>query len=252
LRQCGGSQHNQRKQRTASPVTFFACAKSRANRKLPLLRALCNPHGKIVNNLVILVGLTLAAGLAMPFGAFLAIIGKFTSRFLEAEFTHSIMAFGGGALLSAVALVLVPYGISKLDPLIASTCLLVGGLIFMVLDIFLLKLMTPASQLVAMLLDFIPESIALGTAFAIGSTDALLLAALITLQNIPEGFNAYRELNSSSNFGPKKIMVIFFLMAFLGPVSGVSSYLWLQDKTSQRDLKFWKACTESEDATPRA
>ncbi|AXT73027.1 ZIP family metal transporter [Vibrio sp. dhg] len=183
-----------------------------------------------MNNLVILVGLTLAAGLAMPFGALLASIGKFKSRLFEAEFSHSITAFGGGALLSAVALVLVPYGIAKLDPLIASTCLLVGGVIFMMLDVYLLKFETPASQLVAMLLDFIPESMALGTAFAIGSTDAVLLAALITLQNIPEGFNAYRELNNSYHFGPKKIMAIFFLMAFLGPVCGVSSYLWMQDQ----------------------
>ena len=183
-----------------------------------------------MNDLVILVGLTLVAGLAMPLGAFLASIGKFKSRLFEAEFSHSIMAFGGGALLSAVALVLVPYGIGKLDPLIASTCLLAGGLIFMMLDIYLIRLETPDSQLVAMLLDFIPESIALGTAFAIGSTDAVLLAALITLQNIPEGFNAYRELNSSYNFGPNKIMAIFFLMAFLGPISGVSSYLWMQDQ----------------------
>ena len=166
----------------------------------------------------------------MPFGAFLASIGKFKSRLFEAEFSHSIVAFGGGALLSAVALVLVPYGIARLDPLIASTCLLVGGLIFMMLDVYLLKLETSASQLVAMLLDFIPESIALGTAFAIGSTDAMLLAVLITLQNIPEGFNAYRELNGSYNFGPKKIIAIFFLMAFLGPVAGVSSYLWMQDQ----------------------
>ncbi|MBW4935927.1 ZIP family metal transporter [Marinobacter sp. F4206] len=183
-----------------------------------------------MNNLVILVGLTLAAGLAMLFGALLASFGKFRSRWVEAEFSHSIMAFGGGALLSAVALVLVPYGMAKLDPLIASTCLLVGGLIFMMLDIYLLKLETPASQLVAMLLDFIPESIALGTAFAIGSTDAVLLAALIVLQNIPEGFNAYRELNRSYKFGPKKIMAIFFLMAFLGPIFGVSSYLWMQNQ----------------------
>ncbi len=168
----------------------------------------------------------------MPLGAFLASIGKFKSQLFEAEFSHSIMAFGGGALLSAVALVLVPYGINKLEPLIASSCLMGGGLLFMILDIYLLKLETPASQLVAMLLDFIPESIALGTAFAIGSKDAVLLAALITLQNIPEGFNAYRELIQSSNFDQKKIIAIFFLMAFLGPVSGVSSYLWLQDQST--------------------
>jgi ZIP family zinc transporter len=185
-----------------------------------------------MNNLLTLVGLTLTAGLAMPFGAFLASIGKFKSQLFEAEFSHSMTAFGGGALLSAVALVLVPHGIAKLEPLVASSCLMLGGLIFMMLDIYLLKLKTPATQLVAMLLDFIPESIALGTAFAIESSDALLLAALITLQNIPEGFNAYRELNLSADFGPKRIMAIFFLMAFLGPVSGVSSYLWLQDQTN--------------------
>lgn len=167
----------------------------------------------------------------MPLGAFLASIGKFKSQLFEAEFSHSIMSFGGGALLSAVALVLVPYGITRVEPLIAASCLMGGGLIFMMLDIYLLKLETPASQLVAMLLDFIPESIALGTAFAIGSKDAVLLAALITLQNIPEEFNAYRELILSSNYGPKKIIAIFFLMAFLGPVSGVSSYLWLQDQS---------------------
>lgn len=183
-----------------------------------------------MNNLAILIGLTLTAGLAMPLGAFLASIGKFKSHLLEAEFSHSMMAFGGGALLSAVALVLVPYGITRLEPLIASSCILAGGLVFMMLDIYLLKLETPASQLVAMLLDFVPESIALGTAFAIGSKDAVLLAVLITLQNVPEGFNAYRELNVSSNFGPGKIMIIFFLMAFLGPVSAVSSYLWLKDQ----------------------
>ncbi|OOZ45403.1 ZIP family metal transporter [Solemya velum gill symbiont] len=184
-----------------------------------------------MNNLVSLVGLTLIAGLAMPLGAFLASFGKLKSQYFEAELSHSLMAFGGGALLSAVALVLVPYGITRLEPLIAIFCLIGGGMIFMVLDIYLVKFKTPGSQLVAMILDFIPESIALGTAFAIGSKDAVLLAALITLQNIPEGFNAFRELNMSSGFGPKKIIASFFLMAFLGPVSGVSSYLWLQDQS---------------------
>jgi ZIP family zinc transporter len=137
-----------------------------------------------VNNLVNLIGLTLMAGLAMPLGAFLASIGKFKSQWFEAEFSHSMIAFGGGALLSAVALVLVPHGIAKLDPFIASSCLIGGGAAFMIIDIYLQRLDTPASQLVAMLLDFIPESIALGTAFAIGSKDAMLLAILITLQNL--------------------------------------------------------------------
>jgi len=39
----------------------------------------------------------------------------------------------------------------------------------MALDVFLHKMNTPASQLAAMLSDFIPESIALGAAFATGN-----------------------------------------------------------------------------------
>ncbi|WP_404851835.1 MULTISPECIES: hypothetical protein [unclassified Colwellia] len=55
----------------------------------------------------------------------------------------------------------------------------------MALDIYLKKIDTPASQLAAMLSNFIPESIALGAAFATASDNAFLLAGLIALQNLP-------------------------------------------------------------------
>jgi len=83
--------------------------------------------------------------------------------------------------------------------------------------------------LAAMLSDFIPESIALGAAFATGSSSAYLLAGLIALQNIPEGFSAYRELSSTNAYKPKKIIIMFTLMALLGPIAGVSGYLWLSE-----------------------
>ena len=172
---------------------------------------------------------TLLAGLAMPLGAAVASFEKIESEWLEAEFRHSVMAFGGGALLSAVALVLVPEGIANLAPLPASVCFIAGGFSFMLLDIVLSKIDTPASQLAAMLSDFIPESMALGAAFATGSNSALILAGLIALQNLPEGFNAYRELNESSAYSRLRILSVFTLMALLGPVAGVSGYLWLPD-----------------------
>lgn len=86
------------------------------------------------------------------------------------------MAFGAGALLSAVALVLVPEGIENLSPLSAAICFILGGYGFMLLDILLYKMNTPASQLAAMLADFVPESIALGAAFSLDSNSAYLLA----------------------------------------------------------------------------
>ena len=172
---------------------------------------------------------TLAAGLAMPIGAAFASFEQIRSEWIEEEFRHSVMAFAGGALLSAVALVLVPEGISSLEPLTASIYFVLGGLSFMSLDILLKKIDTPASQLAAMLADFIPESIALGAAFATGNNNAFLLAGLIALQNLPEGFNAYRELNRSGSYHPLRIIIIFAAMALLGPLAGVSGYLWLPD-----------------------
>jgi ZIP family zinc transporter len=170
---------------------------------------------------------TLLAGGAMALGATIACFEKIEKEWLEEELRHSVMAFGGGALLSAVALVLVPEGIAHLEPFAACVWFVVGGLSFMMLDVFLHKINTPASQLAAMLSDFIPESIALGAAFATGHSSAFLLAGLIALQNLPEGFSAYRELNATSAYKPQKIIIMFSLMALLGPIAGVSGYLWL-------------------------
>lgn len=177
--------------------------------------------------LLIVIASTLLAGLAMPLGAVLACVEKIRPSWIEEEFRHSVMAFGGGALLSAIALVLVPEGIAYLEPASASIFFITGGLAFMALDVFFAKTNTPASQLAAMLSDFIPESIALGAAFATGSHSAFLLAGLIALQNIPEGFNAYRELSASSSYKRITIISFFSLMALLGPVAGVSGYFWL-------------------------
>lgn len=172
---------------------------------------------------------TLLAGLAMPLGAVIANFEHIQSEWLREEFRHRVMAFGGGALLSAVALVLVPEGIENLEPFFAATCFILGGFCFMALDLFLHKKNTPASQLAAMLSDFIPESIALGAAFATGNSSAYLLAGLIALQNLPEGFNAYRELNESPSYNPLKIIIVFILMALLGPIAGVAGLFLFAD-----------------------
>lgn len=177
-----------------------------------------------------IIASTLFAGMAMPVGAALASADKIKSEWIENEIRHGVTAFGGGALLSAVALVLVPEGIAHLDPMFASLCFIGGGLSFMLLDVILKRIATPASQLAAMLFDFIPESIALGAAFAIETNTAFLLAGLIALQNLPEGFSAYHELNESSSYRPQKVIILFALMALLGPVAGVTGYLWLSDQ----------------------
>lgn len=176
-----------------------------------------------------LLVMALIAGLAMPLGALLAKVEHIKKNWLEEEFRHAVMAFGGGSLMSAVALVLVPEGIVNFSPLAAASFFIAGGFAFMLLDILLHKINTPASQLAAMLADFIPESIALGAAFALGSSSAVLLAFLIALQNLPEGFNAFRELKQGKAFRANKVILLFALMALLGPLCALSGYIWLAE-----------------------
>lgn len=185
-----------------------------------------------MHQLLLIVLLTWVAGFAIFCGAALAKIDQVHPGWLDSEFRHSVTAFGGGALLSAIALVLIPEGSAHLS--IVSTLIFfgVGALCFMWLDIWLNKINTPASQLAAMLSDFIPESIALGAAFATDNSAAYLLAVLISLQNFPEGFNAFREMTQVRGKKSNWLLCIFFLLSLLGPLAGIVGFLWLSDTPS--------------------
>ena len=181
-------------------------------------------EGQLLN----VVFIALAAGMAMPVGALLAFNDAIQPRWLEQEVRHGVIALGAGALLSAVALVLVPDGIAHHGVVSASLCFVSGALAFMALDIYLARHQTPASQLAAMLSDFIPESLALGTTAAMGGS-TFLLGILIAVQNLPEGFNAYREMASSKASKPKILVLKFTTLALLGPLCAWAGYIWLAD-----------------------
>lgn len=174
-----------------------------------------------------IIALTLLAGLAMPAGALLACRQRIRPRWLETELRHTILAFGAGALLAAVALVLVPEGMQALPLRLATLCFAAGGVLFMLIDRLLAAHRTSASQALDMLFDYIPETLALGAAMALGSHAGLLLALLMALQNLPEGFNAYRELHRASRLSNRQILGLFTLIALLGPLAGICGYLWL-------------------------
>ncbi|MBN1257409.1 MAG: divalent cation transporter, partial [Planctomycetes bacterium] len=173
---------------------------------------------------------TTLAGLAMPLGGLLACMEKMQPRWLEEELRHAVIAFGGGILLAAISLVLVPQGILHLSPWTVASAMLLGGIAFLFLDEFLTRSKTPASQLVAMLSDFIPEAMALGAAFISMHSIGLLLALLIGLQNVPEGFNAYRELMKSGRFSSRRIILAFTALAAAGPIAGILGWFFLTDR----------------------
>lgn len=172
---------------------------------------------------------TALAGACIPFGAALAKIERIRPQWLEDEFRHFVIAFGGGVLVGAVALVLVPEGVDWLPhPAAATAALLVGGFAFMVLDRTLAQRRQAAPQFSAMAADFLPESLALGGMFAANADGAVLLALLIGLQNLPEGFNAWREL-ATGRLRAAKALLLMLVLAALGPVCGVVGWFWLAD-----------------------
>lgn len=78
-----------------------------------------------------IVLLTVAAGACIPLGGFIASFERIHSQWLEKELRHFIIALGGGILLGAVTLVLVPEGIGHLQHSTWSMLfILAGGLIF--------------------------------------------------------------------------------------------------------------------------
>jgi len=165
---------------------------------------------------------TAAAGACIVLGGVLASVARIRPRWLETEFRHSVIAFGGGVLIAAVAFVLVPEGIEYVaSPIVACGTLLAGGFAFFGVERFLGMRKREKPQLSAMLLDYIPESLALGGMFALEARAAPLLALLIGLQNLPEGFNAYRELAAAPAAQPQRVLGIMAALIPLGPAFGL-------------------------------
>jgi len=166
--------------------------------------------------------LTTAAGSCMLAGGLLATVERIRPRWLKQELRHTVIAFGGGTLIAAVAFVLVPEGQAYLDaPAWGVALFLAGGVVFMQVERYLSSGSHQYSQTLAMLLDFVPESLAMGGMFALGSPSAPLLALLIGLQNVPEGFNAYREILAEENERVGRTLYIMLILILPGPLAGV-------------------------------
>jgi zinc transporter, ZIP family len=172
----------------------------------------------------------LGAGLCIPIGGILGYFERIKSKWLENEFRHAVIAFGGGIMLSAVSMVLVPEGTRYIsNPLLSTAIVLAGGISFFFLEAYLGARRIEKPQFTAMLLDFIPESLALGGILAVNAKTAPLLALFIGLQNLPEGFNAYRELKIIKNANPKHILTFMFLLAPIGPIVALIGWYHFSD-----------------------
>lgn len=183
-----------------------------------------------VSPLTSIVVYTALAGACIPLGGLLGSLTRIHPRWLENEFRHFVIALGGGVLLGAVALVLVPEGTTALpDTMAALSAFVAGGCACFLFERWLGLRRREAPQLTSMLLDYLPETLALGGAAALGGASAPVLALLIGLQNLPEGFNSYRELNRDRRtFNPRVLWTMLALVP-LGPLLGLAGYYLLAD-----------------------
>ncbi|BAX81281.1 ZIP family metal transporter [Labilibaculum antarcticum] len=168
------------------------------------------------------------AGVTVFIGGLLAICFKHHIKEspIKYEIIHTLKSFGAGIILSALALVLIPKGMEELELFPLAISFLAGTIIFMFIDRYLAKKGGKTATLLAMMMDFIPEAIALGALFAIEPDMATLLAVFIGLQNLPESFNAFRDL-VQSGYPVKKTLVIFFFLSFFGIIGALIGHFFL-------------------------
>lgn len=170
------------------------------------------------------------SGMAIIIGGLLA--NYFNHHIKESpvkqEITHTLMSFGAGIILSALALVLIPKGMAVLTIYGVIGSFGLGAVTFMLLDRQLAKSGSQQATLLAMMMDFVPESIALGAVFSIEPKTALLLALFIGLQNLPESFNAFRDL-VLNGCSVRKTLVIFFFLSFFGIISALIGHFLLSE-----------------------
>ena len=180
----------------------------------------------------IAMALATLAGASIPIGAALSTYDRLLPGWLQEEFRHTVVAFGAGALISAVALVLVPEGSHRLAATPALIWFILGGVVFFAIDRLLAARGGHAAQFLAMMLDYVPEAMALGALLADNLSLAILMAALIALQNLPEGFNAFREMAQTWGASRRRLFLLFLLMVPVGPLAAYLGQVYLVDDPS--------------------
>ena len=184
-----------------------------------------------MSELAIIVVVSWLAGAAAFIGGLVARFEGTAETEAKREIIHGVVAFGGGILVAAVAFALAPEGIAALGPVSLAATFCLGGIAFCILDAALSRRGGTKAQFMAMLMDFVPEAISLGAVFGHNRRLGILLAAFIGAQNLPEGFNSFREI-VASGAKPRRALVALLAISVLGPISACIGFLFLQDKTS--------------------
>lgn len=183
-----------------------------------------------MSELTVVIAVSWLAGLAAFFGSLVARYVGVPRSALGREVLHGVVAFGGGVLVAAVAYALTPEAIAVLGPWALLVTFSLGGVLFCVLDAQISRRGGSKAQFMAMVLDFVPEAISLGAVFGHDPQLGILLALFIAAQNLPEGFNSFREI-AASGIEARTALGALFAVSLLGPMAASSGYYFLHDKS---------------------
>lgn len=178
---------------------------------------------------VLIILVAWLAGLAAFAGGALARLEGSAESPGKHELVRGMVALGGGVLLAAVAFALAPEAVAYLSVSALAASFLAGGLVFALADAWLSRRRGSQAQFMAMLLDFVPEAISLGAVFGHDRRLGLLLAAFIGMQNLPEGFNSFRDLRAAGQRGGA-ILFTLLAVSLLGPAAALAGHWLLQDQ----------------------
>jgi len=182
-----------------------------------------------MNEVLIIILYSSIAGLPIIAGGLISSFFQTKKLKLRTEINHWAVAFGGGALVSAIAFALVPRSIRALSIIELAIIFLSGTLTFMMIDMMIARMGSSLAQAVSMMMDFLPEALALGASFAHDRNFGLLLAILIGLQNLPEGFNSYGELKKKMKKKPALLLMLG--LSFTGIIAALAGKLLLSGST---------------------
>lgn len=110
----------------------------------------------------------------------------------------ALLAFASGALVSALAFELFEESFTQGGPIISAAGLAAGAVAYLVVDVMLDRRATVSGAsgvvlLAGVLLDGIPENLALGTTLAAGGGSVALLGAIF-VSNVPEALVGSRSM----------------------------------------------------------
>ena len=169
-------------------------------------------------------------GAALGWGAFAAsslVIGALlgVARSWPAEPIGLVLAFGAGALISAVSFDLAQEGAQIGSPGMMATGLGVGAITYFVLDRALEKGSGGAGVGLALgaFLDGIPEQLVLGIGLAAGEGVSVGLLAAIFVSNLPEAIGSATDMRGTRRSG-RQIVRLWVAVAVVCTIASVAGY----------------------------